>query len=94
MQKDYGMWADLRRDYLKQEKPEIWKQLLEEADIEKYLQEYQEEMAAKAERLTKELEKKMKVTEELKKTNVMAWIRRKNQIQQTVLEVMQQEIQT
>ena len=53
-----GVWGHLREEYLKTEKPTMYKMLIETGELEEYLKGYQEAYSTKASNLTEKLEEK------------------------------------
>lgn len=90
--KSYGRWGEMRKAYLMQEKPQLWQEMNEAQDVDAYLREIQQEMAAKAEHLTQEILQERKVTEAVKAENPMRWISEMEQAQKSTQEILQQEL--
>mgnify|MGYP000941729499 CR=1 FL=1 len=88
----YGLWGDMRRDYLHRTQPTEWKRMLDEGTLEQYLNDYEDMMFEQEERMTAEICKRDGVTEELKKRDVMQWIRRYNSVLAEVRERLAAEI--
>ena len=92
LEKGYGMYGDLRKEFLFQNRKETWQEMLEKETLDTYLTQFQQEMQAKADRLEAQMTKTAGLTEQLKQQDVMAYMGRLNNLQSQVMEIMQQEI--
>ena len=88
-----GVWGHLREEYLKTEKPTMYKMLIETGELEEYLKGYQEAYSTKASNLTEKLEEENGVNEELYKNDALEWILETEKIQEKVKETLEIEIQ-
>ena len=88
-----GVWGHLREEYLKTEKPTMYKMLIETGELEEYLKGYQEAYSTKASNLTEKLEEENGVNEELYKNDALEWILETEKIQEKVKETLEMEIQ-
>ena len=93
VEKFCGVWGHLREEYLKNEKPTMYKMLIETGELEEYLNGYQEAYCTKASNLTKKLEEEIGVNDELYKTDAIEWILETEKIQEKVKETLEIEIQ-
>lgn len=83
-----GQWAELKKNYLMEEKPEDYAELIEEHWLIDYLASIE---AAYSERFDKMVEEQMAregVNEELKSKNPLEWVGRVNNIRSCVKEIL------
>ena len=92
LEKGYGMYGDLRKEFLFQNRREMWQEMLADGTLSPYLTKYQQEMQDKADRLETQMMQQAGITEQLKKQDVMAYIGRLNNLRSQVMEILQQEI--
>ena len=88
----YGIWGDMRRDYLHRTQPEEWKRMLDAGTLDQYLRDYEDMMFEQSEALTAAICKRDGVTEDLKKRDVMKWIRAYNSVLAEVREILRYEV--
>ena len=87
-----GPWAYVRATFLKREKPEMWKELVETKQADEYLKDIEEKYEEKAERLMNQLMEQQGATEELKKIDQMAWIGIATHAQMQMNEILEAEL--
>lgn len=87
-----GVWALRRKRYLKQHHKVLYYNLLTSGKLDSYLADIEEQAQQLFLRLVKELAEKEGVTEQLKSTDQMAWVRRMNNIRSSVTEVVYSEV--
>ncbi len=87
-----GVWGQRRLRYLKQHHKVLYYNLLSFGKLHSHLAEVEEEAQILFSRLVKEYAEKEGVTEQLKATDQMAWVRRMNNIRIIVIEVVNKEL--
>ena len=84
-----GCWGRMHRDYLKEHRPVVFNQLVLSGNLWTYLADINEQAQQRMEVLVNQMMSSEGVTEELKETNQMEWVRRmgniKNRAEQVVL---------
>ena len=76
-----GRWGRMHRDYLKEHHPVVFNQLVLSGNLWTYLADINEQAQQRMEVLVKQMMVAEGVTEELKETNQMDWVRRMNSLQ-------------
>ena len=87
-----GRWDRMHRDYLKKHRPVVFNQLVLSGNLWTYLADINEQAQQRMEVLVKQMMVSEGVTEELKETNQMKWVRRMSNIQYRAEEVVLSEI--
>jgi len=87
-----GPWACVKEAYLKKEKPEMWKELVETGKADEYLKDIEEEYSEKATRLMNQLMEQQGATEELKRKDQMKWIGITTYAQHQMEEILEAEL--
>lgn len=87
-----GVWAQRRRQYLKQHHKILYCNLLTSGKLHSHLADVEEEAQLLFLRLVKEYAEKEGITEQLKVKNPMKWVRRMNSIRKRVNEVVNTEM--
>lgn len=87
-----GVWAQRRRQYLKQHHKILYYNLLTSGKLHSHLADVEEKAHSLFLRLVKEYAEKEGVTEQLKAENPMEWVRRMNNIRERVNEVVNAEM--
>lgn len=87
-----GVWGQRRLRYLKQHHKVLYYNLLTSGKLYSHLADTEEQAQALFSRLVKEYAEKEGVTEQLKATDQMAWVRRMNDIRSRVNELVLKEI--
>ena len=87
-----GVWGQRRLRYLKQHHKVLYYNLLTSGKLYSHLADVEEEAQALFFRLVNQLAEKEGVTEQLKATDQMAWVRRMNNIRSRVTEVVNSEV--
>lgn len=86
-----GVWALRHKRYLKQHHKVLYYNLLTSGKLDSYLADIEEQAQQLFRRLVKEYAEKEGVTEQLKSTDQMLWVRRMNNIRSRVTEVISKE---
>lgn len=94
LEKDYGMWGNIRKHFMYANREADWSLFLETERLDSYLTEIQDEFKEQAETLLEAELSEQGVTEELKERDPMAWIQRYNIAKENVTEIMRQTIET
>lgn len=87
-----GVWGQRRLRYLKQHHRVLYYNLLTSGKLHSHLADTEEQAQELFSRLVKEYAEKEGVTEQLKATDQMAWVRRMNNIRSRVTEVVNSEV--
>lgn len=83
-----GVWAQRRRQYLKQHHKILYYNLLTSGKLQSHLADVEEEAQTLFLRLVKQYAEREGVTEQLKAENPMEWVRRMNSIREQVTELI------
>ena len=87
-----GVWAQRRRQYLKQHHKILYYNLLTSGKLRSHLADVEKEAQSLFLRLVKEYAEREGVTEQLKAENPMVWVRRMNNIRERFNEVVNAEM--
>ena len=87
-----GVWGQRRLRYLKQHHKVLYYNLLTSGKLHSHLADTEEQAQELFSRLVKEYAEKEEVTEQLKATDQMAWVRQMNNIRCRVIEVVSKEL--
>ena len=87
-----GVWALRHKRYLKQHHKVLYYNLLTSGKLDSYLADIEEQAQQLFRRLVKEYAEKEGVTEQLKSTDQMLWVRRMNNIRSRATEVISKEL--
>ena len=87
-----GVWALRHKRYLKQHHKVLYYNLLTSGKLHSHLADVEEQAQQLFLRLVNELAEKEGVTEQLKSTDQMAWVRRMNNIRRRATEVVNSEV--
>ena len=87
-----GVWAQRRRQYLKQHYKILYYNLLTSGKLRSHLADVEEEAQSLFLRLVKEYAEREGVTEQLKAENPMEWVQRMNNIRERVNKVVNTEM--
>ena len=87
-----GVWGQRQLRYLKQHPRVLYYNLLTSGKLYSHLADTEEKAQAFFARLVKEYAEKEGVTEQLKATDQMAWVRRMNNIHERATEVVNSEV--
>ncbi len=81
-----------RLEYLRQEQPDAYRQMLENGTLGEHLQNIEEQAWEMEERLVAQAMEKEGVNDNLKKTDQMKWVGLVNNIKHSAREVVQREL--
>lgn len=87
-----GMWAELRKNYLLEEKPEDYAELVEEKMLIEYLVAIEERYSKRFDELVEQQMEREGVDEKLKVENPLKWIGLVNNIRSCVKEILIEEL--
>ena len=87
-----GMWAELRKNYLLEEKPEDYAELVEEKMVIEYLVAIEERYSKRFDELVEEQMEREGVDEKLKVENPLKWVGLVNNIRSCVKEILIEEL--
>ena len=87
-----GVWGQRRLRYLKQHHKVLYYNLLTSGKLHSHLADIEEQAQTFFSRLVKEYAEKEGVTEQLKATDQMAWVRRMNNIRERATEIVNADV--
>ena len=87
-----GEWAELRKNYLLEEKPEDFEELVESKLLLEYFEGIEELYSNKFDELVEEQMEHEGINEELKSKNPLEWVGLVNNIRSQVREILTAEI--
>lgn len=87
-----GIWAIRRKRYLKQHHKVLYYNLLTSGKLNSYLADIEQQAQNLFSRLVKDLAEKENVTENLKATDQMLWVRKMNNIRNRATEIVNADI--
>ncbi|MBS5452912.1 MAG: TnpV protein [Acutalibacteraceae bacterium] len=88
----FGKYALLRRSYLKEHRKVLFTNLLTSGKLTEHLMEIEEAAQNRMEQISMEMMKTEGVTEELKASDQMEWVRRMNYIRDSAEEIIRKEL--
>lgn len=89
---EIGCWGRKHKEYIKQYKPAFYRTLLIQCKLNSYLHDVDVRAAEMYDTLVKQLVKQEGVTEKLKATDMMLWVRKINNISNKAREVINNEV--
>ncbi len=87
-----GVWAMRHKRYLKQNHKVRYYNLLTRGELNSYLADIEQQAQQLFLRLVKELAEQENVTEELKSTDMMLWVKKMNNIRNRAMEIVNADI--
>lgn len=87
-----GVWGQRRLNYLKHHRKVLYYNLLTSGKLHSHLADIEEQAQNLFSRLVKEYAEKEGITEQLKATDQMTWVRKMNNIRERVTEVVNAEM--
>ena len=91
-QANIGVWSMRRKRFLRENHRILYANLMTSGKLVTYLDDIEQQATAMFLRLVKELAEKENVTEELKATDMMLWVQKKNSIRNRATEIVNIEI--
>lgn len=85
-------YGQMRKQFLKEYKPEVYADLIRQKALDKHLQEVQQKAEMRLEFLIKRQAKIEGITETLKETDQLLWIGMMNNIKASMEEIIMQEL--
>ena len=87
-----GRYALMRKKYLKERRRILFYNLLTSCKLNEHLSEIEQRATEMEERLVKEMAAKEGLTEQMKASDMMTWVRRMNNIRNSAQEVVKAEV--
>ena len=87
-----GRWGRIHRDYLRENKPIQYNCLLLSGELWTFLADLNEQAQDRLERIIDQMKAAEGITEALKATDPMAWVRRMNNIRARAEEIIREEL--
>lgn len=87
-----GKWGQMHRDYLRKHKPVVFATLLAQGKLWQYLVDIDTQAQEMFDMLVEQMKEREGVTEQLKVENQMEWIRKMNNIQNRVNEMIEADL--
>ena len=87
-----GRWAQMRRSYLRDHHKILYDNLLTKGTLTQHLAEVQQRATEMEETLVRQMAQKEGLTEELKATDMMKWVRLMNNLRNSAQEVVKAEV--
>ena len=91
-QANIGVWSMRHKRFLQENHRVLYVNLMTSGKLVTYLDDIEQQATAMFLRLVKELAEKENVTEELKSTDMMLWVQKKNSIRNRATEIVNIEI--
>lgn len=89
---EIGCWGRKHKEYIKQYKPAFYTTLLTQCKLNSYLHDVDVRAAEMYDTIVKQLAKQEDVTEKLKVSDMMSWVRKMNNIRNRATEIVNKEI--
>lgn len=89
---EIGFWGRKHKEYIKQYKPAFYTTLLTQCKLNSYLHDVDVRAAEMYDTIVKQLAKQEDVTEKLKASDMMSWVRKMNNIRNRATEIVNKEI--
>ncbi len=89
---EIGYWGRKHKEYIKQYKPAFYTTLLTQCKLNSYLHDVDVRAAEMYDTLVKQLAKQEGVTEKLKASDMMLWVRKMNNISNRATEIVNTNI--
>lgn len=87
-----GRWGRLRKTYLREHRPVLYNQLILTGKLQTHLADVNEQAEERLDRIIDQMAQTEGVTEQLKATDQMGWVRRMNSIRSRAEEIIQDEL--
>ena len=89
---EIGHWGQRHREYIKQHHKVLYNSLLTNCKLNSYLHEVDVRASEMYDRLVKQLKEQYGITEQIKATDMMAWVQAMNNITNQAKEIVYNEI--
>ena len=90
--KSMGIWEQRHYNYLKRKSPTVINAMRMKGTLEQYLQDVDRDAEEMFSQLVKEFAEKDGITETLKATDQMEWVRRMNAVREMATEIVNKEL--
>ena len=87
-----GKWGRMHREYLRQNRPLLFSELVLSGKLFNYLADLNEQAAERMDAIISQMQKAEGVTENLKRQNQMEWVHRMHSIRSRAEEIILQEL--
>ena len=87
-----GRWGRMHRAYLETEHPGLYERLILNGTLDRHLADVEERAGTMLDQLTRQLAQQEGVTESLKASDQMEWVRRMNSIRSRAEEIVREEV--
>lgn len=91
-QRPIGKWGRMHMAYLEKEHPGLYEWLILNGTLDKHLADANERAEEMLERVIKQMAEQEEVTESLKASDQMEWVRRMNNIRSRAEEIVSEEV--
>jgi hypothetical protein len=87
-----GRWGRMHRAYLEKEHPGLYERLILNGTLYRHLADAEERAGAMLDQMIRQMTQQEEITEQLKATDQMEWIRRMNSIRSRAEEIVREEV--
>ena len=87
-----GKWGRMHRDYLKSVHPDLYRQLLQNGTLSKEMADVNERVYNLLDQLIRQMASREHITEQLKASDQMEWVRGMNSIHNRAEEIVKAEV--
>ena len=87
-----GRWGRMHRAYLEAKHPGLYERLILDGTMDRHLADAEERARGMLDRLIRQMARQEGVTESLKASDQMAWVRRMNSIRSRAEEIVREEV--
>ena len=87
-----GRWGRMRKSYLRDHRPIVYNQLVLTGKLQTHLADVNEQAEDRLDRIIEQMARAEGITEELKATDQMEWVRRMNSIRDRAEEIILAEL--
>ena len=87
-----GRWGRMHRAYLEKEHPGLYERLILNRTLDRYLADAEERAGAMLDQLIPQMAQQEGITERMKGTDQLGWVRRMNSIRSRAEEIVRSEI--
>lgn len=87
-----GRWGRMHRAYLEAEHPGLYERLILNGTLDRHLADAEERAGTMMDQLIRQMAQREEITEQLKATDQMEWVRRMNSIRSRAEEIVMNEI--
>ena len=91
-QRPIGKWGRMHREYLKEQHPSLYQQLILNGTLVRHLADANERATAMLDSLITQMAKQERITEQLKAAQPMIWVGRMNSICSRAEEIVMEEV--